>query len=124
MSIADGFAKLPPPPHYALIFSSRRNDDAAAGYDETSSRMVELARQQPGFVGVQSARDAAGFGITVAYWDSEAAINAWHLRGAHRGARARSPRLVPGLRDPCRQSRARLRLVRGMNWRKDAADER
>jgi len=92
MSIADGFAKLPPPPHYALIFSSRRNDDAAAGYDETSSRMVELARQQPGFVGVQSARDAAGFGITVAYWDSEAAIKAWRMHAEHTAARERGRR--------------------------------
>lgn len=80
------FARLPPPPYYAVIFSSARTD-VDDGYGETAMRMVELAREQPGFLGVESARDADGFGITVAYWESEAAIRAWRLHAEHAAAR-------------------------------------
>ena len=45
--------------------------------------MVELAALQPGFLGVESVRDADGFGITVSYWDSEAAIAAWKVNSEH-----------------------------------------
>jgi heme-degrading monooxygenase HmoA len=83
---ADAFAKTPKPPYYAVIFSSRRTagDD---GYEATAGRMVELAAQQPGYLGIESARGADGFGITVSYWDSEAAIAAWRANAEHRIAR-------------------------------------
>ncbi|HVI60372.1 MAG TPA: antibiotic biosynthesis monooxygenase [Luteimonas sp.] len=82
------FASLPAPPYYAVIFSSRRRD-GDDGYAAASDRMVELARQQPGFLGVESTRGADGFGITVAYWDSEDAIRAWRLHAEHAAARER-----------------------------------
>lgn len=77
------FANTPPPPYYAVIFTSRRTavDD---GYDAVSDRMLELARQQPGFLGVESARGADGLGITVSYWVSEEAIAAWKAHAEHR----------------------------------------
>ena len=49
--------------------------------------MVELAGRQPGFLGVESARGADGFGITVSYWDSPKAIAAWKDNAEHRAAR-------------------------------------
>lgn len=52
-----------------------------------ADRMVELAAKQPGFLGVESARGADGFGITVSYWASEAAIAAWKANAEHRVAR-------------------------------------
>lgn len=76
------FARLPKPPYYAVIFSSRRGADDQ-GYEQTAARMVELAAQQPGFLGVESARGAEGFGITVSYWASEAAIAAWRAQAEH-----------------------------------------
>jgi heme-degrading monooxygenase HmoA len=82
------FAKLPTPPYYAVMFSSQRRD-GDNGYGATSDRMVELARQQPGFLGVESARGDDGFGITVAYWESEEAIRAWRLQAEHAAARER-----------------------------------
>jgi len=86
----DGFAKLPAPPYYAVIFSSKRRDGGADdGYDVTSARMLELVRQQPGFLGAESTRGADGFGITVAYFEDEAAIAAWRNHGEHADARAR-----------------------------------
>ncbi len=42
-----------------------------------ADQMVELAKVQPGFLGVESTRDVDGFGITVSYWRDEAAIAAW-----------------------------------------------
>ena len=86
----DGFATLPAPPYYAVIFSSkRRAGDADDGYEATSARMLELVRQQPGFLGAESTRGVDGFGITVAYFESEDAIAAWRNQAEHADARAR-----------------------------------
>ncbi len=80
---ADGFARLPAPPYYAVVFSARRTA-GDQGYEAMADRMVELAQVQPGFLGVESARGADGFGITVSYWASEAAIAAWRAHAEHR----------------------------------------
>jgi len=84
-----GFAQLPAPPYYAVIFSSRRRGDDGDGYAETAARMEELVREQPGFLGVESTRGADGFGITVAYFESEEAILAWRRNAEHTAARER-----------------------------------
>jgi heme-degrading monooxygenase HmoA len=85
-----GFARLPRPPYYAVIFSSRRPAAAREdGYDEAAQRMVELVQRQPGFLGAESTRGADGFGITVAYFDSEASIAAWRANAEHAEARSR-----------------------------------
>lgn len=80
---AGPFARLPQPPYYAVIFSSQRTA-GDQGYAQMAARMVELAAQQPGFLGAESARDADGFGITVSYWRSEADIAAWRRHAEHR----------------------------------------
>jgi heme-degrading monooxygenase HmoA len=77
------FAKTPEPPYYAVIFSSIRKDD---GYAQVAERMVELASQQPGFLGVESVRGTDGFGITVSYWTSEETIAAWKANVEHLAA--------------------------------------
>jgi heme-degrading monooxygenase HmoA len=69
-----------------VIFSSQRAAEDAEGYARTADAMVELARAQPGFLGIESARGADGFGITVSYWASEDAIRAWKRVLAHRAA--------------------------------------
>lgn len=79
----ESFARLPQPPYYAVIFSSRRSP-GDQGYSQMAERMVALAAGQPGFLGVESARGEAGFGITVSYWASEAAIAAWRIHAEHR----------------------------------------
>lgn len=81
------FAQTPEPPYYAVIFSSQRTpgDD---GYADMADRMVALAAQQPGFLGVESVRGADGLGITVSYWVSEEAIAAWRTHAEHSQARA------------------------------------
>lgn len=74
------------PPYYAVIFTSQRTDDDVEGYAEAAARMGELAKQQPGFLGIESARDAEGLGMTVSYWTSRAAIAAWKQVAEHRAA--------------------------------------
>jgi heme-degrading monooxygenase HmoA len=74
---------MPEPKHYAVIFSSHRREGPDDGYSEMAARMDELARRQPGFVGVESARGEDGFGITVSYWDSLEAVAAWGRNAEH-----------------------------------------
>jgi len=74
--------KTPEPPYYAVIFTSLRTA-GDEGYARMSDRMVELAAQQPGFLGVESAREAEGLGITVSYWKDEDSIQAWKAHMEH-----------------------------------------
>jgi len=66
--------------YYAVIFTSTKSvhDD---GYPEMAEKMVILAQQQPGFIGMESARDEIG--ITVSYWENEVAILAWKKNVDH-----------------------------------------
>ena len=75
-------AATPEPPYLAVIFSNQRTE-GDQGYGAMAERMVELAREQPGFLGVESARDAEGFGITVSYWEDEASVTAWKAQADH-----------------------------------------
>ena len=88
MTKADRITKTPPPAYYAVIFTSRRTpgDD---GYAETARHLLSLAARQAGFLGMESARDEDGFGITVSYWKDLDAIHAWSKDVAHREAQAR-----------------------------------
>ncbi|MFV0296822.1 MAG: antibiotic biosynthesis monooxygenase family protein [Hyphomicrobiaceae bacterium] len=70
-----GFAVTPTPPYYAVIFTSRLADDT--GYAAMAETMVALAARQPGYLGVESTRGGDGLGITVSYWQDEAALKAW-----------------------------------------------
>ena len=74
-------AETPAPPYYAVIFSSLRNADIE-GYAETAARMLELAAEQPGFLGVESVRE--DLGITVSYWADLQSIKQWKAQAEHR----------------------------------------
>jgi heme-degrading monooxygenase HmoA len=74
-------ANTPKPPYYAVIFTSLRNNGDTENYAATSNRMVELAQQQPGYLGHESARD--GLGITVSYWKSLDDIRNWKMNTEH-----------------------------------------
>ncbi|CAN7259105.1 antibiotic biosynthesis monooxygenase [Phyllobacterium sp. LjRoot231] len=85
MSIAD----LHAPPYYMVSFSSQRTE-GDNGYGEMGYTMVELAKQQPGYLGFESARGADGFGILHSYWKDEESIRAWkavvdHVEAQRRG---------------------------------------
>ena len=81
------FAHTPEPPYYAVVFTSQRTP-GDAGYDAMAARMAELAARQPGYLGAESVRNAAGEGITVSYWRDEASIAAWKQQAEHAAVRA------------------------------------
>jgi heme-degrading monooxygenase HmoA len=68
---------------FAVIFTSTRTE-GDNGYAAAAERMEELVNMQPGYLGVESVRGADGVGITVSYWESEAAILAWRQNTEHR----------------------------------------
>jgi heme-degrading monooxygenase HmoA len=69
-----GIAQTPEPPYVAVIFTSIRAD-GDDGYAAMATEMADLAAQQPGYLGLESARDALG--ITVSYWATEDDARAW-----------------------------------------------
>ncbi len=77
-------ASTPRTPYYAVIFSTIRTD-MDEGYEETAHRMEELAKQQEGYLGIESARNVMG--ITVSYWESLDAISKWKNNIEHTAAR-------------------------------------
>jgi len=80
------FANTPAPPYYSVIFSSLRSG-SSDGYDDAAQRMLQLAADQPGFLGVESAHEvSSGFGITVSYWNSLEAIQRWREDSEHQTA--------------------------------------
>ncbi|MET0998610.1 MAG: antibiotic biosynthesis monooxygenase [Marmoricola sp.] len=74
-------AQTPEPPYTAVIFTSVRTPDEH-GYGPMSVRMDELARQQPGYLGHESAREDA-LSITVSYWVDHEAAAAWKQVAEH-----------------------------------------
>jgi len=67
-------------PYFAVIFTSTITKDTV-GYNEMAKKMKELAKAQPGFLSVDSAREEVG--ITVSYWDSLDAIKSWKQNSEH-----------------------------------------
>ncbi len=78
--IVSEIAQTPKPPYYAVIFTSERTD-GDLGYAEMAEEMVNLAIVQPGFLGIEGARERVG--ITVSYWDSLEAIQNWKQNERH-----------------------------------------
>ena len=78
-------------PYYAVIFTSTQKENIK-GYTEMAARMEELAKQQSGYLGIDSARNdtstALGvcIGITVSYWESLEAIKNWKQQSEHLAA--------------------------------------
>lgn len=83
MSIVTTFEK----PYYAVIFSSQRVADEPKSrneYAEMSEKMLAMAKDLKGFLGVESLRSESGFGITISYWKTEEDIKNWKADGEHR----------------------------------------
>ena len=74
-------ATTPPTPYYAVVFTSIRKDGDAQNYAEVAGQMAALAAEQPGYLGVESARN--DIGITVSYWESLEAIRNWKAQEDH-----------------------------------------
>ncbi|WEG14655.1 antibiotic biosynthesis monooxygenase [Pullulanibacillus sp. KACC 23026] len=68
---------------YAVIFTSKRSETEEEKYTEAAKQMVELVRNQKGFIAIENVQDARGFGIMVSYWESLEAIHEWNRLRAH-----------------------------------------
>jgi heme-degrading monooxygenase HmoA len=79
-------AGTPEPPYVAVIFTSLRTD-GDNGYAAMSERMDRLAAEQPGYLGIEAARD--GLGLTVSYWADEDSARAWKQVAEHLVAQQR-----------------------------------
>ncbi len=95
-------ADTPEPPYWAVIFTSERvsGEGASNGaeYGRIAEQMTNLARTQPGFLGVESVRDHNGGGITVSYWQSPEAIRNWRNHPRHQAVRQRAGEWYRGYR--------------------------
>ena len=60
-------------PYYAVIFSSIRIKGDQKGYEAMAKRMTELAKTQPGFLELETARSEIG--LTISYWKDKEAIH-------------------------------------------------
>lgn len=77
-------ASTPSPPYYAVIFTSTRTE-VDDNYADMANKMVELAKEQDGYLGIEYARE--GVGITVSYWRDLDAIKNWRENSEHSIAR-------------------------------------
>jgi len=67
-------------PYYAVIFTSTRTF-GDKGYRLMSEQMEELAKNQPGYLGFESAKD--DIGISVSYWENLESISKWKTNLKH-----------------------------------------
>jgi len=67
-------------PYYAVIFTSLKKEEDP-GYAEMALKMEQLAKEQPGFMGIETARNEIG--ITVSYWENPEAIANWKKNSEH-----------------------------------------
>lgn len=73
-------ANTPPPPYYAVIFTSIRTE-VEEDYHLMAKKMVDMAQEQEGYLGHESAREVLG--ITVSYWESLESIRKWKMQTDH-----------------------------------------
>ena len=64
------------PPYYAVIFTALLQDDIE-GYSETATEIANLAKEQRGFLGMESVRN--DLSITVSYWQNLEDITLWKI---------------------------------------------
>ena len=76
-------ADTPPAPYYAVIFTTLRTD-IDDGYEAMAQKMLALASKQPGFLGVESAKE--DLSITVSYWSDLESIKNWKAVMDHQEA--------------------------------------
>lgn len=74
-------AQTPQPPYYVVVFTIVLSPDLE-GYEPMANEMVELAYQQPGFLGMEYA-GGGDVELTISYWESLEAINEWSRNSTH-----------------------------------------
>lgn len=72
-------------PYYIMTFVSQLSDQAD-DYKPMADKMKRLAREQEGFLGVDSVSSEDGRGITVSYWRDLESMSNWKRNSEHREA--------------------------------------
>lgn len=72
-------------PYYAVILTVIPSEDDT-GYHEMTETLIQLAKAEKGFLGVESAQSELG--IIISYWDSLAAIDRWSHNAFHQSAKS------------------------------------
>src|SRR5207244_45961 len=54
VAVGEGLARTPDPPYWAVIFSTHRDGQPGDRYDQTAQKMLMLAAQRAGFLGVET----------------------------------------------------------------------
>ena len=72
-----------PDRYFAAIFTTQLSQSGDDVYEIMANRMLALAQQQPGFLGLESVRGDDGIGITVSYWTDHEAIQNWGRQAEH-----------------------------------------
>lgn len=70
-------------PYYAVIFTSELTKDHE-GYSDMAKKMEDLAGEQDGFLGIETAREKLG--ISVSYWKDLKSIKKWRANLEHQEA--------------------------------------
>ncbi len=83
-------ASTPAPPYYAVIFTSLRSV-GDNGYDQMSEKMMNMAQEQDGFLGIESVRQELG--ITISYWRDLQSIQKWRDNADHKFAREKGRKI-------------------------------
>jgi len=71
------------PPYYAVIFTNNHTAQVE-GYNEMAQKMEDLAKLQPGYLGMEHAREEMG--ITISYWKTKEDIANWKANVDHQMA--------------------------------------
>ena len=74
-------ANTPEPPYYAVIAPAVLGPDVT-GYPEMALRLMELAGDVDGFLGIESCVHG-NFSLAVSYWRSLEAIERWRQHTRH-----------------------------------------
>ncbi|MEM8918057.1 MAG: antibiotic biosynthesis monooxygenase [Pseudomonadota bacterium] len=71
----------------AVIFCAQRTEEDDSGYAVAADKMEELAARQPGYRGMDHARNPDGSGITISYWATDEDAKAWRDNPDHTAIR-------------------------------------
>src|SRR6478672_6812469 len=70
-------SKTPKPPYYAVIFTSINADVDHTEHTEMYQRMVKIAQNYQGYLGIEPARNPDGSGVAAVYWRDHESILAF-----------------------------------------------
>ena len=72
--------------HVLVVFRTRLDEAARSAYEPMAKRMVELAEQQPGYLGIKTFVAEDGERVSISEFESMEAAMAWRNHPEHQKA--------------------------------------